>query len=663
MAGISSTGLGSGLDVRGLVDGLVAAERQPQIIQLDRKESNLQAKLSSFGIFKSALSEFRTSLAGLRQSSQFGVLKATSSDSEVVNATVNSNADTGKFNIESKQLAQAHSLVTGGFVDASATVGTGTLTIKFGATDYDATTDTYNGFTQNPDRGTLTVNIDASNNTLTGLRDAINDADAGVNASIIFDGSAYRMVLTAKDTGAENSLQISVDDASLSQFEFNATATNLDQTQVAQDAIMSINGLDVTNASNSFTDTLKGVTLNLGQVQPGKIISLEIGKSTEEVASALEGFVGKYNELIGSVKELTSYNAEEQKGSVLIGDITVRSGMTQIRSVLSSIVSGLEKTSVRTLIDLGISTQADGTLAFDSSKLNKALNDDPDGVAAVFTVLGRSDNEGVTYFSSEDTTQTGKYTVNVTQAATQGVLNGTAIAAFPLTISGSETFKIRVDGNLSDAIVLTVGVYNSGTELAAEIQSRINGDASLKSAGAKAQVDFDGANNRMVITSQVYGANSTVEITESTASALGLNVASGTVGTNVAGTIGGVQAEGEGQYLTAPSGLKLFVKGGLSGSLGSISFSRGLMEKLDDILGGLLDSDGSLKAKTDGLQKTLDLIGEERINLDKKTSKLEQRLLSKFNAMDAILGQFQSTGAFLSQQLDSLPFNNSSKKK
>jgi flagellar hook-associated protein 2 len=663
MAGISSTGLGSGLDVRGLVDGLVAAERQPQIIQLDRKESNLQAKLSSFGIFKSALSEFRTSLAGLRQSSQFGVLKATSSDSEVVNATVDSNADTGKFNIESKQLAQAHSLVTGGFVDASATVGTGTLTIKFGATDYDATTDTYNGFTQNPDRGTLAVNIDASNNTLTGLRDAINDADAGVNASIIFDGSAYRMVLTAKDTGAENSLQISVDDASLSQFEFNSTATNLDQTQVAQDAIMSINGLDVTNASNSFTDTLKGVTLNLGQVQPGKIISLEIGKSTEEVASALEGFVGKYNELIGSVKELTSYNAEEQKGSVLIGDITVRSGMTQIRSVLSSIVSGLENTSVRTLIDLGISTQADGTLAFDSSKLNKALNDDPEGVAAVFTVLGRSDNEGVTYFSSEDTTQTGKYTVNVTQAATQGVLNGTAIAAFPLTISGSETFKVRVDGNLSDAIVLTAGVYNSGTELAAEIQSRINGDASLKSAGAKAQVDFDGANNRMVITSQVYGADSTVEITESTASALGLNVASGTVGTNVAGTIGGVQAEGNGQYLTAPSGLKLFVKGGLSGSLGSISFSRGLMEKLDDILGGLLDSDGSLKAKTDGLQKTLDLIGEERINLDKKTSKLEQRLLSKFNAMDAILGQFQSTGSFLSQQLDSLPFNNSSKKK
>lgn len=663
MAGITSTGLGSGLDIRGMVDGLVAAERQPQVFQLDRKETDLQAKLSSYGLFKSSLSDFRSSLAGLRESSQFGVLQATTSDSEVVSASVDSNADTGHFNIKAKQLAQSHSLVTGGFSDASASVGTGKLTIKFGTTDYDAQSDTYNGFTQNPDKGTLTIDLDASNNTLTGLRDAINDADAGVNASIIYDGSAYRMVLTAEDTGAENSLQITVDDASLGQFEFNASTTSMTQTQAAQDAIMSINGLDVTNASNTFTDTLKGVTLDLQQAQPGKIISLDISESTDEIVSALEGFVEKYNELIGNVNELTSYNAAEEKGSVLLGDATVRSGMSRIRAVMGSMVSGLENTSIRTLYDLGLSTQADGTLNFDSGKLSKALQDDPDGVAAVFTVLGRTDNEGVSYFSSEDATPTGKYAVDVTQAATQGVLDGGAVAAFPLTLDGSETFKIQIDGSLSGQIVLTAGTYNSGDDLAAEIQSRINGDSALKSAGAKVQVDFDSANNRMVMTSQTFGAESSVAIIESNAAALGLNVATGTAGTDVAGTIDGAAAEGEGQYLTAANGLKLRIEGGLSGALGTVSFSRGLMEKLDNVLGGLLGGDGILEAKTEGLKKTLDEITEQRADLDDKMAKLEARLLSKFNAMDAMLGQFQATGAFLTQQLNSLPYNNLSKKK
>ena len=651
MAGITSTGLGSGLDIRGMVDGLVAAERQPQVFQLDRKESNLQAKLSSYGVFKSALSDFRTSLAGLRQSSQFGVLQATSSNSDVLTASAATNADTGHFNIEAKQLAQAHSLVSGGFSDATATVGTGTLTIKFGTTDYAAGTDTYNGFTQNPDKGTLSIDLDATNNTLTGLRDAINDADAGINASIIYDGSAYRMVLTSEDTGAENSLQITGNDPSLSQFEFNASSTSMAQTQVAQDAIMSINGLDVTNASNTFTDTLKGVTLNLEQAQPGKMLAVDITKSTDKVVTALDGFVEKYNALIGSVNDLTSYDAAQQKGSVLLGDATVRTGMSRIRSVLGSVVSGLENTSVRTLHDLGLSTQADGTLAFDKDKLGKALQDDPDGVAAVFTVLGRSDNEGVSYFSSSDDTLTGKYAVNITQAATQGLLNGGAVAAFPVTLNGSETFKIRVDGSLSGQIALTAGTYNSGDQLAAEIQSRINGDATLKTAGAKLQVAFDSSNNRMVMTSQTYGADSSVEITQSTASALGLNVVTGTTGTDVAGTIGGAVAEGKGQFLTASNGLKLSIDGGLSGALGSISFSRGLMEKLDSVLGGLLGGDGTLAAKTEGLKKSLEDITKQRTELDDKINKLQDRLLKKFNAMDAILGQFQTTGAFLSRQL------------
>ena len=383
MAGVSSLGLGSGIDIRSLVDGLVAADRDPQAFQLTRKETDLQAKLSSFGVFKSGLSDFRSSLAGLRDAGKFASLQASTSN-DAVSASVSSAADEGKFNLESKQLAQSQSLVTPGFVDANTIVGTGTLTIKFGTTDYDSGTDTYNSFAQSAQQGTFTLDLDASNNTLTGMRDAINDADAGINASIIYDGSAYRLVLASENTGAANSMEITVDDPSLSQFEFNSASTNMQQTQVAQDAILSINGLDVTSASNTFDNTLKGVTLDISKALPGETINLDIARSTTGVVEALEGFVENYNVLISSVSELSGYNADTQTGSVLLGDATLRGGMNQIRSVMGSLVSGLEGTAIRTLIDLGISTNLDGSIELDKSKLEAALDSDPEGVGGCF---------------------------------------------------------------------------------------------------------------------------------------------------------------------------------------------------------------------------------------------------------------------------------------
>lgn len=663
MAGISSLGLGSGIDIRSIVDGLVAAERDPQEFQLTRQETTLQAKLSSFGIFKSGLSDFRSSLSGLRDATKFSSLQVSTSQSDVISASVSSNADVGQFNLESKQLAQAQSLVATGYADPNATVGTGTLTIKFGTTDYEVGTDTYNSFAQNAEQGTLTLNLDASNNTLTGMRDAINDADAGVSASIIFDGSDYRLVLASTDTGAANSMQISVDDPSLSQFEFNAGSTNMEQTQFAQDAILSINGLDVVNSSNKFEDTLKGVVINLEKVAVGETISLDISRSSEGVVEALTAFVESFNELATSAKELSSYDAATQTASALLGDATLRGGMGQIRSVMSSLVSGLEGSEIRSLIDLGIRTEADGTLKFDSKKLSDALESDPDGVTAVFAQLGRPSNSNVTFFSNTDDTETGDYSVNVTQAASQGLLSGTNNSISSLTINAgvNDVFKISIDGTLSSDITLTAGVYASADDLAAEIQAQINGNSNLKDSGAKVSVAFDSANNRFLINSQAYGLSSTVEITESIAGNLGLAVGTGVAGVDLAGTIGGVAAEGNGQYLTASNGLKLFIEGGIGGDLGTVSFSRGIIEKLDSVLGGLLDRGGSLKAKTEGIEKSLGLIGEERLTLTDRVAKLEQRLLNRFNAMDSLLAGFQSTGAFLSQQLDSLPYSNISR--
>ncbi|XSG83923.1 MAG: flagellar filament capping protein FliD [Methylohalobius sp. ZOD2] len=669
---LTSTGLGSGLDISGMVQSLVQVERQPVAFQQDRREAELQTKLSSYGTFKSALSSFRSSLAGLRQSSGFEALKATSSDESILTASAETNADPGEFSLEVKQLATSHSLASGGFADPSEVVGSGTLTIRFGTTDYDPVGDTYNGFTQNPDQGVLTLNLDASNNTLTGLRDAINEADAGVNASIVNDGAAYRLVLSSEKTGADNSIQIDVSDgdgndtdaAGLSRLAFNAAATHMTQTRAAQDAIVGIDGLDVTSPSNTLDQTLKGITLNLEKANPGEHVQLSVQEDTSGIVEAVGGFVENFNKLMGSVKELTGYDPASQTGGALLGDAAIRTGVQQIRRVMGDVVSGLEDSSIRTLADLGIRTQVDGTLEFDQGKLESALKQDPKGVAAVFSVTGIPANERVQYLDSTEATESGEYGVEITQAATRGVLNGGAVSSLSVD-ANNDTFRVRVDGTLSGQIQLTQKTYASHDELATEIQARINGDSTLRSSGGKVTVNYDSANNRFVIESQSHGSDSQVEITEvdtNTTASLGLGVAVGTVGQDVAGTIGGNTADGEGRFLTATQGdaegMKLFIEGGASGSLGSVAFSRGLMEKLDSVLGGLLESDGTISARMEGLQKGIDQIGEERVKLNERMANLEQRLLDQFNAMDLILGRLQTTGDFLGQQLATLPFNN-----
>ncbi len=676
MPTITSTGLGSGLDITGLVTKLVDAQRQPVAAQLDRKEADLQARLTSYGTFKSALSDFRTSLAGLRQDSGFAALKAISSDESVMTAQVAANADPGDYRLEVKQLAQAHSLASGAFADPGEIVGSGTLTIRFGSTDYDPNTQTYNGFTQNPQQGVLTLNLDSTNNTLSGLRDAINGADAGVTASIVYDGSGYRLVLSSSGTGAANSMQIGVGDvdgndtdaAGLSRLAFNASATQMSQTVAAQDAVVSINGLDVTSASNSLDKTLKGVTLDLHRASPGETIQLNVAADSSGIVDSVGKFVENYNALVSTVKDLTAYNPDTQQGGVLLGDASVRTGMLQIRRVMGDMVSGLEKSSIRTLVDLGIKTQADGTLEFDQGKLQAALKTDPQGVAAVFSVTGIESDPRVQYLDSSKDTRSGTYGVDITQPATRGSLNGGPVSSLVVD-ANNDTFRIKVDGHQSGQIQLTRKTYGSNAELATEIQARINGDSALRAAGTKVAVNFDTANNRFVIESQAFGSASQVEITEvDTASSgtLGLGVAIGTAGQDVAGTIGGQVGDGKGQFLTASSGdatgLKLFIDSDSAGSHGTVTFSRGMMERLDAVLGGLLDSDGAVTARSDGLQESIDKIGEERTKLEQRMADFQQRLLDRFNAMDLLLGRLQATGSFLGQQLANLPNNNLSNK-
>jgi flagellar hook-associated protein 2 len=663
MASITSTGLGSGLDIKSLVSGLVTAEGTPVTKRLDVQEAKLTAQISSYGSLKSAMSSFQSSLSGLKNASSFQKLTATSSDTAAITASATSNADVMSYNLEVKQLAKSQTLASSAFSSATSTVGTGTLTIKFGTNN--ATPPVLGSFAQDGNKGSLTLTVDSSNNTLAGLAIAINQANAGVTAAIVTDNTGSRLVLNSTTTGANSSMEISVtndddlsntDNLGLSKLAYNSAAANMTQPQAAQDAKLAINGLDILSSSNTVDTALKGLKLNLLQAQPGKIITVGVSQNSTDIATAVDGFVKGFNELIKIVNPLTSYNIGTKTAGLLQDDSALNSAMGQLRAELGKMVSGLNG-SAQSLADLGISTQKDGTLVLNSAKLNSQLATNRSGVTAVFAVLGRPSNSNVVVTSSTTDTQAGSYVVNITQAATQGVLNGASPSS--LTVgSGNDTFSIKVDGIQSGTIALTQKTYASYTELATEMQSRINGDSAIKAAGVSVGVSYD---TGMVLTSQSYGATSQVEITANT-TLLGLTVGAGVAGLDVAGTLGGQPATGKGQELTSIAGdsigLKLLISDGTMGYSGTVDFSRGIIERLDKVMTGLLGKTGTLTNHSDGLTKGLADITKKRAQLSERLSSLETRLYKKFNAMDLLLGKMQSTGSFINQQFFRTTKNN-----
>ncbi len=656
MSTITSTGLGSGLDVSGIVSKLVAAERLAVDTRNTKKEADDNAKITAFGNFKNALSDFKSSLSALSKTSSFQKISSDSSDSTIITASALSVADVASYQMEVKNLAQSHALASKAYVDPTTVVGTGTLTINFGTTTYDANTKVYDGFTQNPAKSSLSLTIDSTNNSLTGIRDAINNANAGVSASVLNDGTGNRLVIKSTDSGVKNSLQIKVTEAGtpgLSDLAFDGSNPKMTQTRAAEDALVNINGLDVTSPSNTVSGTLKGVTFNLLQVQTSKTVTINVNRNNADLNTAISSFVEKYNALITMVNSVSSYDPGTKTAGVLLGDSVVQNGMSQIRNSLTNAVDGTSS-SLRTLSDVGIGLQKDGTLKFDSAKFSTAQSSDIDGVTALFSVLGRSTDNNVQYIGSTKDTKAGTYAVTLTQAATQSTLHGGSIS-FPLTVDATNnSLAVKVNGIQSDNILLTQQVYANGADLASDIQSRINSDSTLKANNLTVGVSFDASTNRLTLSSKTYGSTSQIEITQGSAT-LGLGAAVGTTGVDVAGTIDGVTGVGNGQYLTSANGdskgLKLLIADATLGSRGTIAFSRGIIDRLSGTLDNLLSTTGSIGSRTAGLQKDISNIAASRTALNARMAQYQARLLSQFNAMDALIGSMQATSSYLTQQL------------
>lgn len=393
---ITSQGVGSNIDIAGIVSKLMDIERIP-LTRLDDKKASYDAKISALGQIKSALSSLQSSLSGLRYGSTFQATSVSSSNTSILTATGTSGAALGNYSIEVGTLAKAQKLVATGQADATAAIGSGTsttLTIDLGTISggtFDSGTGTYSGasFASNGS-GPFDIVIDSSNNSLEGIRDAINAAGIGVSASIINDGNAsnpYRLVLSSSNTGADQSVTISVaGDATLSSLlSHDPTGTqNLSETATAMDASFTVDGIAVTKSSNTVTDVISGVTLNLVAEAVGTPVTVSASQDTDSIQATIEAFVKAYNDLTGEIKKQTDSGYSGGEVGALASDSATRQILSLIRDELNTAVAS-GTGSYTTLSSIGVSFQADGTLALDTTELNAALEADSANVEQLFS--------------------------------------------------------------------------------------------------------------------------------------------------------------------------------------------------------------------------------------------------------------------------------------
>jgi flagellar hook-associated protein 2 len=336
----------------------------------------------------------------------------------------------------------------------------------------------------------------------------------------------------------------------------------------------------------------------------------------------------------------------------LLGDSAARTIQSRLRDALASSLPSTGTGSLQFLAQTGIAFQKDGTLSIDNAKLSAALSANPDTVAALFTSFGQANDSLVKFNKAGESSQAGSYNITVSALATQATLVGSGAAGTTITAGVNDQLSINVNG-ASALVTLPAGTYTAAS-LAAQLQSTINGATELISAGASVSVTQSAG--VLTITSARYGTSSTVGIGGNAAVGLFGAAPVSTDGIDVAGTIGGVAAVGSGQTLTGgpgsgASGLAVDITGGALGARGSVSFGRGFAAKLSGVLNDILSSTGLLAASTDGVNRSIKDIDEQRAKLNTRLTSVEARYRAQFNQLDTLLSSMQSTSAFLTQQL------------
>ena len=379
---ISSAGIGSGLDVNSIVTQLMAIEQRP-LTALQNKASTIQSTVSEYGKIKSAVSTLNSLAAKLATKSTWGQTVSTSSSSAVSAST--NGATAGTYSVEVASLASVQTLASAfpanraRSVTPDTVIGAGTLHIELGSWSNSADPSAPVDFRPNASATPVDITVSATD-TLASVRDKINGAGAGVTALIMTDSSGSRLLIRSNATGAANGFRTSVTDAdgnngdaaglSVLAYDPSAGISMMTRSQTAADAAATINGLAVTSASNTLSNIVDGVTLNLSAKTTGPV-TVNVVPDNNTLTKTLTDFAAAYTAVYKLIGGDTRYDPTSKQGGILQGDSAAVGLQSQLRAMAGG-VSGASSMFGH-LSDIGLQIQSDGSMTVDSTKLGNAV--------------------------------------------------------------------------------------------------------------------------------------------------------------------------------------------------------------------------------------------------------------------------------------------------
>ena len=650
-SGMSIGGLISGIDTNTMLDQLYQVAQGP-ILRLRSKKDALGEQSAAWSQLEANLLSFRTVATRLASPAGFECYTAALSKPDLATASAGASAVPGSYSFTVQALARTHQLASQGYADTNQTeVGAGTISISVGDGD--------------------PVVIEVENYTLGELRDAINDAEAGVTATIVNDGSGaspYRLVLTSETSGLAGEVEVTVD-------LVGGTAPTLTELQAAQDAQIQLGSgagaVTVYSSTNTFANVIQGVTLTVLEADPATAVTLTVSRDTTTIRGVIEDLAARYNEIADFFAEQFAFDAETSKTGTLFGDYRLQTLQQDISSALGGRVIGLTG-EYASLSGLGIRTDLAGKLTVDSAALAAALTDHLDEVVGVFAAAGRTTHAAVSYLTGSTETQPSGATgwaVEITQAATRSRVTAGVEQTAPL--AANETLTIN-----GVNIELTAGMTQS------QVIAAINAEQAQTGMTASAtDANGGGSGNYLTLTRVAYGSafHVTGGSSESNqggpgSSGIGTTTVSddnpqgesgtgtGGTGLDVEGTIGGYTCSGSGQRLAAEEGdtegLSLLVKATSAGSYGDVFFTVGAAEAAFRVCLEATDTvDGTIARTQDYIDDSMSDLEAEITRIQTLVEQQQERLRLSFAGMEQALAQFQSQSQFLSSYMAQIQAN------
>ena len=384
---ISTLGAGSGIDTNSLVSSLVSAVKSTKQSAITTQQSLNNSRISAMGSAISSLDTFSTALTNMLKDTAYAGQPASTHTAIASVSLLKGGTPTGlPAQLEVKQLAQAQ-VVTSGTVASSDAIGTGTLTLTTAS-------------------GAHAISIDGSNSSLAGIASAINGANAGVTATVMKDATGSRLVLKGAN-GEENGFTLTMEptdtaDADLQKFIVGSTATSLTptstsrmtQTQAATNALIVLDGVEMEYTDNVLKDAIPYLRIDLNSAAPGTKVTLATDEPTSTMADMLKDFVSAYNSLRGALNTASAGGNGSGTSGVLSGESSIREMKRQLSSLTMTQISS--DGPYKSLSEIGITTNRDGTLSLDTTKLAKVMDENPAAVTQLINpTVSTSGNPGL----------------------------------------------------------------------------------------------------------------------------------------------------------------------------------------------------------------------------------------------------------------------------